>query len=139
MTDPNVEDDEDIGLPTVAEVRRMYKRCVKDMMTGDPARMASLIMQVQRCRLVLRFLDELESGKAADDTYKEMVLTLRTLRVDMAGPQDIQEEETAQELLDRTIQPMGLGPRQAADLLKVFERVRGDDGSTIPESYEPPE
>lgn len=123
----------------MADVQAQYKRKVGELLTATPAQTPRLIQEIQRLRLVVLLLKEVEAGQANEATYRELVLMTRMMGKPTGAAQE-PEENSTQDDAEEELEALGIEPRRAADLLKIFERIAPAGGgveASIPNDYEP--
>jgi hypothetical protein len=107
-----------------------------------PDKMPALLRRIQRLRLAVHLLKELDSDSLSDDVYRELALASRLQRMGGTDTDPTKDAEDAEEARKGDLERLGLDAARAAKLVKVFEKVATEDRDEtppIPEDYEPPD
>lgn len=111
---------------TLEEARELLKNKSLELLECPVGKVAALTIQIQRLRVLVIILREVETGVSDANTYKEMtllnkLLTGKDLESEASKEQQVEEEQKATARLEAR----GIAPESAQRITRILQSVMG--------------
>lgn len=113
------EPDDELTVEALKDKLRGY---AKELLTGSPARLKQLPLEIQRVRSAMQLLTEADSGAADPDTYKELSMLNRMVAGD-DSLDDPSGDEVAQAQAEELLLTRNINPDRARRMLRALEAM----------------
>lgn len=107
---------------TIESLKERLRGYAKELLTGTPARLKQLPLEIQRTRSAMQLLSEAESGVADPDTYKELSMLNRMVAGD-DSLDDPSGDEVAQAEAEELLLTRNINPDRARRMLRALEAM----------------